>query len=165
MEVTAQQLEELPEPELIRMGKDAWRKGDVRTAAQALFAACDRLSRKEDARVPASALSLYALCLAHQGKLKEAVETCRHALSLEPSSLDAHLNMARIYLRAESRKKAIEVLDRGLAISPRNRDLLALREEMGRRRPPVIGLLSRDNPLNIALGKARGSNKPPSRKK
>jgi tetratricopeptide (TPR) repeat protein len=157
--VTVQQLEEMPEPELIRLGKDAWRKGDINDAARMLFAACDRLSKQEDARVPASALSLYAVCLAHQGKLKEAIETCRHALSLEPSSLDSHLNMARIYLRAEARKKAIEILDRGLAISPRSRELLALREELGRRRPPVIGFLHRDNPLNVALGKARGPDK------
>lgn len=157
-ELTAQQLEEMPETDLIRLGKEAWKKGRVNEAARMLFAACDRLSRNDEARVPASALSLYAVCLAQQGKLKEAVETCRHALSLEPSSLDSHLNMARIYLRADSRKKAIEVLDRGLAISPRNRDLLTLREELGRRRQPVIGFLARDNPLNVALGKIRGTD-------
>ena len=155
-ELTAQQLEEIPETELIRLGKEAWRKGNVNEAARMLFAACDRLSKNDEARVPASALSLYAVCLAQQGKLKEAVETCRHALSLEPSSLDSHMNMARIYLRANSRKKAVEILDRGLAISPRNRELLTLREEMGRRRPPVIGFLGRNNPVNVALGKLRG---------
>ncbi len=161
-ELTAQQLEEMPEADLIRLGKEAWKKGNVNEAARILFAACERLSHNDEARVPASALSLYAVCLAQQGKLKEAVETCRHALSLEPSSLDSHLNMARIYLRADSRKKAIEVLDRGLAISPRNRELLVLREQLGRRRTPVVGFLSRDNPINVALGKMRG---PDSRKK
>lgn len=157
--ITAQDLEETPEPELIRRGTAAWKKGRIQEASQLLFAACDRLSKKEDTRVPAAALSLYAVCLARQGKLKEAVETCRHALSLEPYNAEAQLNMARVFIQADSRKKAIEAVNRGLALSPRNGELLALRDEMGRRKPPVIGLLSRENPLNVALGKARHNMK------
>jgi hypothetical protein len=34
---------------------------------------------------------------------------------------------------------------------------------MGKRRPPVIGFLSRDNPINIKLGKARAKGDKPTR--
>jgi tetratricopeptide (TPR) repeat protein len=158
-EVPEKELQELPEPELIRRGTTAWKLGNIDVAAKMLFAACDRLSHQEGKRVPAAALSLYAVCLARQGKLKEAVETCRKAISLEPYSAEAHLNMTRIYMVGNSRKKAVEALDKGLALSPRHRELLALRNELGSREAPVLSFLSRDNPLNIALGKARATLK------
>ena len=159
MSLTAEELETLPEKDLIRRGTELWKSGRMGDAAKALFAACDRLSKKEDAVVPAGALSLYGVCLAEEGRLKEAVETCRHALTLEPYNPQVHLNMARVYLKGASRKKAIESLNRGLALAPTHRGLQALRQEMGVREEPVVGFLPRNNPVNVALGKARATLK------
>jgi tetratricopeptide (TPR) repeat protein len=147
---------------LIQHGVAAWKAGRVREARELLYSACERIG-SQGMRVPASVLALYATCLAHEGKLKEAVDTCRHALTLEPHNAEAYLNMARIYLLADARRKAVEALHRGLAISPRHQALLALREEIGHRRPPVISFLPRDNPVNVALGKMRGTGKSPAK--
>jgi hypothetical protein len=67
--------------------------------------------------------------------------------------------MAKIYLLAESRRKAYEELERGLALAPSHPDLKRLQRDMGVRQRPVIGFLSRDNPLNVKLGKARAGKK------
>ncbi|HEY6100595.1 MAG TPA: hypothetical protein VIW03_14255, partial [Anaeromyxobacter sp.] len=43
----------------------------------------------------------------------------------------------------------------GLSLWPDHPGLVAARDAMGLRRPPVIPFLSRRNPLNVALGKLR----------
>jgi hypothetical protein len=63
--------------------------------------------------------------------------------------------MARVWMVGRSRRKAVEALEKGLALDPRHPGLLRLRAEFGTRRPPVISFLHRDNPLNVSLGKVR----------
>ncbi|HET9795165.1 MAG TPA: hypothetical protein VFS34_11940 [Thermoanaerobaculia bacterium] len=130
----------------------------VDDAAMMLFTLCERFSAADEA-VPPHVLSLYALTLARQGKRKEAVDMGRTALKRGSRSALCRLHMAKIYLLAESRRKAFEELERGLALAPNHPDLKRLQREMGVRQPPVIGFLSRDNPLNIKLGKARAGKK------
>jgi predicted Zn-dependent protease len=128
-----------------------------------LFEVCERFTRSGE-RVPPTALSLYALTLAYQNRMKDAIDTCRIALRREPDNATARLHMARIYLLADSRRRAFDELQKGLALSPRNQELLALHRELGQRRRPVLGILSRDNPLNVKLGKARSQiRKAPSK--
>jgi tetratricopeptide (TPR) repeat protein len=134
----------------------------VDAATEAIYAVCERYSAADEP-VPPPVLSLYALCLARQGKRKEAVDTCRLALKREPRNPTCRLHMARIYLLANARRKAYEELEKGLAYSPENQDLRRFQAEMGKRRPPVIGFLSRDNPINIKLGKARAKGDKPAR--
>jgi tetratricopeptide (TPR) repeat protein len=130
----------------------------IDTATAAIYAVCERYS-DADEPVPPQVLSLYALCLARQGKRKEAVDTCRLALKRDQRNPTCRLHMARIYLLANSRRKAFEELEKGLAFSPESQELRKLEAEMGRRRPPVIGFLSRDNPINVKLGKARAGKR------
>ncbi len=52
-----------------------------------------------------------------------------------------------------ARKKAIEAVDRGLALSPRHPGLLTMRAELGVRRSPPIPFLPRDNRWNVWLGR------------
>jgi len=157
-QVEPPEVEGLSERDLIRRGVAAWKAGNSRKASEYLLVACERFNEQE-IRIPASVLSLYAACLAHQGKLKEAVEMCREAIADEPHNAEAHLNLARVYLEAGARRKAIESLNRGLAIAPRHPSLLVLRERLGRRKSPIVPFLPRDNPLNVALGRARASLK------
>lgn len=134
----------------------------VDAATTAVFTVCERYSAADEP-VPSTVLSLYALCLARQGKRKEAVETCRLAIKREPKNPTCRLHMARIYYLANARRKAFEELARGLTLDPDNGELLRFEVEMGKRRPPVLGFLSRDNPLNVKLGKARAKGTKPAR--
>jgi hypothetical protein len=123
-----------------------------------LFTLCERFSAADEP-VPPHLLSLYALSLARQGKRKEAIDIGRTALKRGGRSALCRLHMAKIYLLAESRRKAFEELERGLTMAPKHPDLVRLQREMGVRQPPVIGFLSRDNPINVKLGRARAGKK------
>jgi predicted Zn-dependent protease len=130
----------------------------VDDATLMLFTLCERFSTADEP-VPPHVLSLYALCLARQGKRKEAVDIGRTALKRGGRSALCRLHMAKIYLLAESRRKAFEELERGFALAPNHPDLMRFRREMGVRQKPVIAFLSRDNPINVKLGKARSGKK------
>lgn len=80
---------------------------------------------------------------------------CRHAVKMEFYQPEAFLNLARTELLAGDRRSAVAALESGLALDPDHGELLALGREMGRRRPPVLGFLSRDNFLNQILGRLR----------
>jgi tetratricopeptide (TPR) repeat protein len=140
--------------DLLQLGLSALKSKRIREASGMLFEVCERFTRSGE-RVPTTALSLYALALAHQNRMKEAIDTCRLALERDPANVTTRLHMARIYLLADSRRRAVDELQKGLTISPKNQDLLALERELGARRNPVIGFLSRDNLLNVKLGRAR----------
>jgi Flp pilus assembly protein TadD len=155
-------LTKLSARELLYRGHALLNANRVEAATTAIFAVCERYSAADEP-VPSTVLSLYALCLARQGKRKEAVDTCRMALKREPKNPTCRAHMARIFLLASSRRKAFEELERGLAFAPDNQDLRRLEVEMGKRRAPVIGFLSRDNPLNVKLGKARAKGNKPAR--
>ena len=144
--------------DLLQLGLTALKSKKINAATGMLFEVCERFTRNGE-RVPPMALSLYALALAHQSRIKEAIDTCRMALKRDPQNPTTRLHMARIYLFADSRRRAVDELHKGLAIAPKNPDLLALQRELGRRRKPVIGFLARDNPLNVKLGRARAQLK------
>jgi tetratricopeptide (TPR) repeat protein len=107
-----------------------------------------------DKRLAATAFSYYGLCVAMvRRRYAEAVKYCKISLKANFLDPDHRFNLARVYLERNDRRRAIEALNAGLRLSPRNRRLNALFNELGRRRPPVIPFLSRSNPLNIWLGK------------
>jgi Flp pilus assembly protein TadD len=151
-------LSKLSARELLFRGHALLNANRIDAATTAIFTVCERYSAADEP-VPPQVLSLYALCLARQGKRKEAVDTCRLALKRDQRNPTCRVHMARIYLLANARRKAYEELEKGLAFSPENQDLRRLESEMGKRRPPVIGFLSRDNPLNVKLGKARAGKR------
>ncbi len=146
--------------ELLQRGLAFLNANQISDAAAALFAVCERFSEAEEP-VPATVLSVYALCLARQGKRKEAVETCRIALRRDPKNPSCRLYMAKIYLLANSRRKAYEEVERGLSLSPAHAELTKFQDEMGKRKPPVIKFLARDNPINVKLGKVRAGKQRP----
>ena len=105
-------------------------------------------------RLAAYAFSFYGVCLAKvQRRYAQAVQCCE--ISLKHNLLDPvhHHNLALVYLERDDRAKAVETLNAGLRLDPRNRAIHKVWNEIGRRRPPVIPFLSRNNPLNIWLGK------------
>jgi tetratricopeptide (TPR) repeat protein len=145
-------LKDLLEDDLVRRGRAALKSGKYR-AAQDLFAEyCDRQIQIEKPISPAL-LADYATSVAHCGDLKEAAEICFRALSRDRRSPDVFLALARVYSMGSSRKKAIDAVERGMALSPHHPGLVALRAELGVRRAPPIPFLPRDNRWNVWLGR------------
>ena len=108
----------------------------------------------------ATGLSWFGVCLALvQRKFKPAIDLCKRALELQFYSAEHHANLARVYLAAGNRKKAIEAVDSGLRIHPEDDYLRAVRKSLGIRARPAVPFLDRSNPINVSLGMARHHKK------
>ena len=90
-------------------------------------------------------------------RVKEGLRLCRHAVKMEFFQLDNYVNLARTCLLMDRRREAYDAVKEGLAIDAGHPELLLLRSELGARRPPVVGFLSRRNPVNRLLGRLRHS--------
>jgi len=108
----------------------------------------------------AEALSYFGLSLALvQKKYKEAIDLCRRALEMEFYKPDHYANLARVYMAAGNRKKAVEVAEAGLKDHPEHARLRRVREDLGRRSKPLVPFLDRDHPVNVTLGHTRHAKK------
>jgi len=118
----------------------------------------DQLSRLAESGAALGGLGYsylgYGVALSRR-QIAEGRRLCRHAVKVEFYQPETYLNLARTELLAGDRRAASDALERGLALDPDDRELVALGRKMGRRRPPVLGFLSRDNPLNRLLGRLR----------
>ena len=111
---------------------------------------------REQHRLSGPLLSFYGLCLAlHRGRVKEAADFCWLGIEKDHYNADAYHNMARVWMVGRSRRKAVDALEKGLAIDAKHPGLKRLMAEMGTRKAPAIPFLHRDNPLNVSLGKMR----------
>jgi len=109
-----------------------------------------------DKRVSANAFSYYGLCVAIlRRRYAEAVKYCQISLRTNPLEPQHRANLALVYMERNDRAKAVETLNSGLRLDRRNQRIHKILNELGRRRPPVIPFLSRDNALNIYFGKRR----------
>ena len=149
--------------EFIRLGLAAAKADDFERGLIFLSEAYRRLVGKEGVKdaFPAAAYSFYGLSLAlHRGRIKEGADFCQVALDLEFYNAENYANLARVWIAGRSRRKAVDALDRGLAVDPRSQVLAKLRLSMGVRKRPVIPFLGRDNPLNVTLGRIRDKKEP-----
>jgi hypothetical protein len=80
---------------------------------------------------------------------------CDEALRSAGPDPELLLNQARAHLALKQRVRSVQAIERGLASWPDHPGLRAARDALGLRRPPVIRFLSRNNPLNVLLGKVR----------
>jgi len=151
--------------ELVELGVSAARAGQFERGLIFLAEAYRNLSREKH-RLSGPLLSYYGLCLAlHRGRIKEAAEFCWLGVEKDHYNPDVYHNMARVWMAGRSRRKAVEALEKGLALDPKHPGLKRLRQEMGSRKSPVLPFLHRDNPLNISLGRMRSKmrEKPPAK--
>ena len=140
--------------EAVQMARDE----DFAGAIEIFETALPRLTGGDlsDKRMAAAAFSYYGLCMAMvRRKYSQAVDFCNISLKANFMDPDHRYNLAMVYLERGDRRKAVETLNAGLRLEPRNRRLNSMLDEIGRRRPPVIGFLARDNPVNVWLGKMR----------
>ncbi len=86
---------------------------------------------------------------------KEGLTLCERAVKLEFYQVDAQFNLARTQLLIGNRRAAVATLQRVLKLDASHAGAQALQAEMGWRRRPVLGFLSRNNPLNMLLGRIR----------
>lgn len=119
-----------------------------------------------DKRVAASAFSFYGLCVAMvKRRYADAVKYCNVSLKANFMDPEHRANLALVYLERNERKKAVETLNAGLRLQPDNTVINHILDRIGRRQQPVIAFLSRDNPLNIWLGRRRGAPQRASRRR
>jgi Flp pilus assembly protein TadD len=83
------------------------------------------------------------------------VSLCDQALRVAGAEIELLLNQARVHLGLNQRERAVRAIARGLELWPDDPRLQAARDALGTRRAPVIGFLSRNNPLNRVFGRLR----------
>lgn len=131
-------------------GRTAFAARDLETAHRAF----ERAHRR-DSRDPRF-MSWYGLTLVLVEKNSLlGIELCDQALRAVGPDPELLLNLARVHLALNQRERAVRAILRGLEAFPDHPGLIAARDGIGIRRPPVISFLSRDNPLNRILGRLR----------
>jgi uncharacterized protein HemY len=90
-----------------------------------------------------------------ENEKKDGLALCLHAVRVGKNEPDNYLNLARVYLLLNNRRRAVIAVRHGLKLDAHHIPLLALRTSMGYRRKPVIPFLSRDGRLNRYLGRRR----------
>lgn len=104
----------------------------------------------------AEGLSYYGVAVAMVNKkYKDAIDLCQKAIKLQFLNPHHYVNLARVYIAAGNRKKAVQSLEQGLGVLPGDRVIISFWKQVGIRARPAIPFLSRDNPLNVAIGRAR----------
>ena len=110
--------------------------------------------------VPGLAYSYLGYGIArYQRQVKEGLRLCEHAVKVQFYQPECHLNLARVFMMAKNRRRAVKSLSQGLALDPKNPGLRAFHQEIGVRKRPVIGFLDRKNPVNRTLGRLRHESK------
>ncbi len=149
---------------LIETGIERCRRGEWGTGLNCLGKAAD--PRRRTGELPSLLYSYLGYGMARNyGRIEEGIRLCRHAVKMEFYQIENYVNLARALLLAERRRAASQAVDRGLSIDPNHPELLALSQEMGSRRAPVLPFLSRRNILNRILGRVRHDLTTPSPKK
>jgi len=142
----------LSDEQLLRQGRDALRLGRYREACDVLAEYCGRSIRMER-QIPSSALAYYGLAVGHAENVRDGLEICFQALAADRRNPNAYLCIARLYVLADAKKNAIDVLGQGLRVAKNHRGLIALRRDLGVRQRRAVPFLPRESALNVRLGK------------
>jgi tetratricopeptide (TPR) repeat protein len=128
---------------------ERWRQG---------FDLLTKVAQHAEARgnLPPTYYSYLGLAMAHcEGRRRDAMELCRHALQRDPDQPECHLNIATVYLMLGRRESAVLAVQKGLELRPGHPRLLALQQRIGRRQRLTFPFLARNNPLNSLSGRLR----------
>lgn len=131
---------------LTAKGIEAINNGDL-VSALAIFEKATHLNDSLTNR------SYLAFCMAKErGQLKKATAMCDEALLEESDNPVHYLNRGRIYILAGQKVEAMRLFREGLARDEKNKEIAAEIVNLGMRKPPVLPVLNRKNPLNKYLG-------------
>lgn len=152
----AQALSSFPEMDPVEAAIRDAEDGRFEGAAPVLSAAIAGTTRLHSYHDLSAAFSFYGLCVANlHGDFKRATEYCEHAIRLEPDVGRYYVNLAKVFVRAGNRRKALAVLDKGLRRLPGDPAIDGFRQSFGYRRRAVLPFLRRRHPLNRFLGRLR----------
>ncbi len=133
-----------------RSGLAFLRGGDARRALPHLRSALDR--------EPGNAFYIsyvgVAVAAAEQ-KWAEAEKLCHSAMRMNRRQAQLYLNLAEVYVAADRKQDAADILARGLHYAPHDRRLKMALDRLAMRRSPVLTFLPRQHPINRNLGKLR----------
>ena len=83
----------------------------------------------------------------------EAIKLCRTAVRSYPFDGDICMNLARAEIILNNRSAALDVIRTGLRFSENHEGLQKLKIKLGVRKRKPKPFISRNNPINVALGK------------
>ena len=144
--------------ERYRQGRQLLTEGKVREATTGFREAIELENRELSETEIASARyhSYYGLCLGlTRMDIRQAMHQCRLAVRLDRYRPDCWWNLGRVALARNRRGEAYRAFTEGLKIQPDHRGLLEDSKRMGVRKRPVLTVVSRQNPLNVVLGRMR----------
>ena len=90
-----------------------------------------------------------------QGKFTDGLRLCQRAADLDLLQPEACRLLAETFLLGGDRRSAIDAVERGLEIDVADQQLLALKDQLGDRRQPVLTFLPRHHVVNRYLGRLR----------
>ena len=92
---------------------------------------------------------------ATQQKWAEAEKLCQTAIRLNRKQAQLYLNLAEVYVAADRKQDAADVLARGLRYAPHDLRLKMALDKLAMRRPAILPFLPRQHVVNRNLGKVR----------
>lgn len=145
-------------------GISLFQRGRFEEAARQFEAGLVEEKRRGSLRPTMRAISYLALSRSlFRRPTHEEIESCEWAARKDGFDPDVLANLGHIYLLAGKTSRGLNVLERGLAVDPRNRRIREIIASSNRRAQPVIPKLSRNHPINRSLGRLRASLQPASR--
>jgi predicted Zn-dependent protease len=92
---------------------------------------------------------------ASEQKWAEAEKLCHSAMRMNRRHAQLYLNLAEVYVAADRKLDAADILARGLHYAPHDVRLKMALDRLEIRRPPVLQFLPRQHTINRSLGKLR----------
>jgi tetratricopeptide (TPR) repeat protein len=96
--------------------------------------------------------SYLGYCIARErGQVSKGVDLCMVSIERDPDSGEHYLNLGKVHLVSGNKTAAIQAFREGM-VRGWSAEIVEQLKALGQRKPPVIGLLARTNPLNKYLG-------------
>ncbi len=96
--------------------------------------------------------SYTGLCQVLLGE-KEGISLCRKSAATSTPKIENMCNLALAELQLNKRNNAIDAIQKGIKLDPKNNQLKKLKSRLDTRRKPFIPFISRDNFVNVMVGK------------
>jgi predicted Zn-dependent protease len=92
---------------------------------------------------------------ASEQKWAEAEKLCHSAMRMNRRNAQLYLNLAEVYVAADRKQDAADILARGLHYAPHDQRLNMALDRLAMRRPAVLAFLPRQHAINRNLGRIR----------